>query len=135
MSRHAGIDHAASGPASAAPAARPVILTLAAVVNTCARTRAGVSRCRIANRAVSCGPSANPASAEAATRSFTSVAVAATTQLAARSRVLAQTIVSGSRGSGFLAKTALASSDATATTVMSKVPSAALPRCAAPSRG
>jgi hypothetical protein len=32
--KHAVVPLAASGPASAAPAARPVILTLAAVVNT-----------------------------------------------------------------------------------------------------
>jgi hypothetical protein len=68
-------------------------------------------------------------------RSVRLFAAAATTQLAARSRVLAQTIVSGARGSGFLVKTALASKDATASTVMSSAPFAAPPRWAAPSRG
>ncbi|WP_410609348.1 hypothetical protein [Amycolatopsis sp. lyj-109] len=135
VSRHAGSDHAAIGPASAAPAASPVIFTLAAVVNTCARTCSGASRWRIANTAVSCGPSANPASTAATTSGVTSCAAAARTPLAARSSVLSHTVRSGAHGSGFFAKTALASSDATARTVSSSAPSAGPRRCAAPSSG
>ncbi|WP_235190912.1 hypothetical protein [Amycolatopsis rifamycinica] len=108
-----------------------MIFTLAAVVNTWARTCSGASRCRIANNAVSCGPSANPAS----TAATTTDPLAATRQLAARRSVLSQTVRSGAHGSGFLAKTALASSDATARTVSSSAPSAGPRRCAAPSSG
>ncbi|MDX3188900.1 hypothetical protein PV458_10885 [Streptomyces sp. MN03-5084-2B] len=132
MIRHAGSDQAASGPASAAPAASPVIFTLAAVVNTCARTCSGASRWRIANNAVSCGPSANPASTAATT---TPCPVAASRQLAASRSVLSGTIRSGDQGSGFFARTAFAASDATARTASSRAPSAGPRRCAAPSKG
>jgi hypothetical protein len=122
--KHAGSDQVASGPAAAAPVARPVIFTLAAVVNTCARTCSGASRWRIANNAVSCGPSANPASTAATTSSVTSCAAAAARQLAARSSVLSCTVRSGAHGSGFFAKTVLASRAAVARTVRSRAPSA-----------
>ncbi|WP_329049905.1 hypothetical protein OG738_43745 [Amycolatopsis sp. NBC_01488] len=112
-----------------------MIFTLAAVVNTCARTRAGASRWRIANNAVSCGPSPNPATAAATTSSVTPSATAASAALTARTSVLSPTIRSGAHGSGFFAKTALASSDATARTVSSSAPSAGPRRWAAPSMG
>ncbi|WP_290052424.1 hypothetical protein [Amycolatopsis solani] len=135
MSRHAGSDHAARGPASAAPAASPVIFTLAAVVNTCARTCSGASRWRIANNAVSCGPSASPASAAPAASAATPCPAAERTQPAASKSVLSQTVRSGAHGSGHFAKTALASSDATARTVSRSAPSAGPRRWAAPSSG
>ncbi|MEV5713294.1 hypothetical protein AB0L41_05325 [Amycolatopsis mediterranei] len=109
-----------------------MIFTLAAVVNTCARTWSGASRWRIANNAVSCGPSAKPASTAATT---TPCPLAATRQLAARRSVLSRTIRSGAHGSGFFARIALASSDATARAVSSSAPSAGPRRCAAPSKG
>ncbi|MEU4251479.1 hypothetical protein AB0F15_29105 [Amycolatopsis sp. NPDC026612] len=112
-----------------------MIFTLAAVVNTCARTWAGASRWRMANNAVSCGPSANPASTAAATSSVTSCASAASAPLAARSSVLSHTVRSGAHGGGRFAKTALTSRDATASTVSSSAPSAGPRRCAAPSSG
>nr|WP_206792418.1 hypothetical protein [Amycolatopsis sp. MtRt-6] len=104
------------------------------MVNTCARTCSGASRWRIANNAVSCGPSANPAST-AATTTAAPCPLAASRQLAARRTVLSRTIRSGVHGSGFFAKTALASSDATARTASSSAPSAGPRRCAAPSSG
>ncbi|MEV6625091.1 hypothetical protein AB0M83_47665 [Amycolatopsis sp. NPDC051106] len=112
-----------------------MIFTLAAVVNTCARTCSGASRWRIANNAVSCGPSPTPAIAAAATSPGTPGASAATVQLRARTSVLSQTVRSGDHGSGCRAKTALASRDAVASTVSSRAPSAGPRRCAAPSRG
>nr|WP_208613297.1 hypothetical protein [Amycolatopsis tolypomycina] len=108
-----------------------MIFTLAAVVNTCARTCSGASRWRIANNAVSCGPSAIPAS----TAATTACPPAARRQLAARSSVLSRMIRSGAHGSGHFAKTALASRDATARTASSSAPSAGPRRCAAPSSG
>ncbi|WP_158641292.1 hypothetical protein [Amycolatopsis eburnea] len=112
-----------------------MIFTLAAVVNTCARTCSGASRWRIANNAVSCGPSASPAVAAATTSRVTPSAPAATSALAARTSVLSHTVRSGAQGSGFFAKTALASSDVTARTVSSSAPSAGPRRWAAPSSG
>ncbi|MEV4054376.1 hypothetical protein AB0J55_24535 [Amycolatopsis sp. NPDC049688] len=111
-----------------------MIFTLAAVVNTCARTCSGASRWRIANNAVSCGPSANPASTAAA-RTPTPCPLAAGRQLAASRSELSQTVRSGAHGSGFLARTALASSDATAKRVNSSAPSAGPRRWLAPSNG
>ncbi|WIY07010.1 hypothetical protein QRX60_25305 [Amycolatopsis mongoliensis] len=112
-----------------------MIFTLAAVVNTCARTCSGASRWRIANNAVSCGPSPNPATAAATTSSVRSSAAAASVALAASTSVLSQTVRSGAHGSGFFAKTALASRDAVASTVSRSAPSAGPRRWAAPSRG
>nr|WP_285483467.1 hypothetical protein [Amycolatopsis sp. NBRC 101858] len=112
-----------------------MIFTLAAVVNTCARTCSGASRWRIANNAVSCGPSPNPAIAAAATRPAGVGTSAATVQLTARTSVLSQTVRSGDHGSGRRAKTALASRDAIASTVSRRAPSAGPRRWAAPSRG
>ncbi|WP_410636130.1 hypothetical protein [Amycolatopsis sp. cmx-4-83] len=112
-----------------------MIFTLAAVVNTCARTCSGASRWRIANKAVSCGPSANPAVAAATSSRVTPSASAARTALAARTSVLSHTVRSGAHGSGFFAKTALTSSDATASTVISSAPSVGPRRCAAPRSG
>ncbi|MFD6363921.1 hypothetical protein ACFWFX_29390, partial [Streptomyces roseolus] len=54
-----------------------MIFTPAPIVNTRPRNRPGVSSCRTANKAVSCGPSAAPATANATTRA-TGPPVAAT---------------------------------------------------------
>ncbi|MET8863886.1 hypothetical protein ABZW11_13095 [Nonomuraea sp. NPDC004580] len=54
--RAAVSDQVASGPAIAAPRAKPVIFRLAPVVKIWLRSRSGASRWRIANRAVSWGP-------------------------------------------------------------------------------
>ncbi|MEU0796486.1 hypothetical protein ABZ342_41025 [Amycolatopsis sp. NPDC005961] len=112
-----------------------MIFTVAAVVNTCARTCSGASRWRIANNAVSCGPSPKPATAAATTSSVTPSAAAASVALTARTSVLSQTVRSGDHGSGNLVKTPLASSDATARTVSRSAPSAGPRRWVAPSRG
>ncbi|EFG05886.1 Hypothetical protein SCLAV_0809 [Streptomyces clavuligerus] len=137
-----GSDHCASGPAAAAPRAKPVSSRPAPVVKTWPRHRAGASRWRTANTAVSWGPSPRPmrTAARASTRGATAVpgpaaADAVSAYPAASTAEPAATTVSGRAGPPRRASSVCAASATAPAPADSSTPRAGPPSSRSPSGG